>query len=168
MGGTPSSPGQGGTPIQSQQRGYPLGLILDGGTSCKQDGVPQFPIQTWDGVAPLPVWTWDGVPPIHTWDGVTPCPRPAPPPPPAYVDKLKILPSVIRWMRAVTMRRQRLKDSRHFIHQPSEILLKPIGGGGGFCAKFWRSSCSPFVRVGFLLPKQLFYGAKNSPVCIFA
>ena len=63
MGGTPSSLGQGATP------GYPLILILDGGT-------PPHPA---DG----------GYPPLQTWDGVTPPPphldlrrgTPLPPPP---------------------------------------------------------------------------------------
>ena len=68
--------------------GYPI-MILDGGTSHQQDGIP--PVWTWDGYPQflrhigLPPYQKDGVPPpsrpeiqyppsFQTWDGVSPSP----------------------------------------------------------------------------------------------
>ena len=60
---------------------------------------------SWMGY-PSPPRQQNGIPPIQTWDGIPPTPLPdlrwgTPPAPPASVDRLKILPSVILRMRAV-------------------------------------------------------------------
>ena len=117
QGGTPSSLGPGGVPHPVlDQEGTPH-PDLGWGTPCQQNGV-----QYWDGVPPhphldlgwgtphldlrwgtLPVWIWDVVPPGMG----SPLPRldlgrGTSPPLPASVDRLKLLPSLILRMRAVT------------------------------------------------------------------
>ena len=56
--------------------------------------------------SPLPVRTWDGYPPplVHTWEGVLPL---------AGVNRLKVLPSLILRMRAVTITRTEPPNFRH-------------------------------------------------------
>ena len=119
----PSRPGLGYPPPLSAVWSIPPIQTWDGATPPphQQDGVP--PIWTWDEYnSPIsrmrvllppslglgwgtPIQTPDSsleYPPIQTWDGVLPPSRPGiPPPPPARVNRLKILPSLILRMRAV-------------------------------------------------------------------
>ena len=73
--------------LSSSDRGYPIQISMEGvswDTPVSRMGTP------------LPIQTWDGVPPIHTWDGVSPLPE--------MVDKVKKLPSIILWTRAVIIK----------------------------------------------------------------
>ena len=85
---SPSS-GQGGVP-------HP---VLDRGVSHSADGGYPHPDLGWG--TPISIMGYPylsgpgmGYPTVQTWDGV-------PPSPPASMDRLKLLPSLILWMRAV-------------------------------------------------------------------
>ena len=93
-GGTPSSLGQwgGGYHIQSWMGGTPSPRS---GRGVRHSADGEYPIQP--GMGNPPSLSRPGMgypPPIQTWDGV-------PPLPPASVDRLKLLPSLILRMRAV-------------------------------------------------------------------
>ena len=84
--------GGGQYPLQScMGEGTPSSLGWGGGTPCPDLGWGTPHVRTWDAVHPRPDLGW--VPLVQIWDGV--------PPPPASVDRLKILPFVLR-MRAVS------------------------------------------------------------------
>ena len=65
------------------------------------------PIQSWTGYPPIPVLDGGGIWDVWTWDGVTPppCPNLRWGTPPASVDTLKLLPSLIFQMWVVTTTR---------------------------------------------------------------
>ena len=104
---------------------------------------------SWRGVSPKSAST-PGMDPIWTWDGVHPSPCPDlgwGTSPPASVNRLKILPSLILQMRAVIM--------YVLIHGASQCPIQDIPdgvrkgsanyeGGGGSHAKCWVdiSSCT--------------------------
>ena len=92
------SNGWGGYPIQSWWWGVPGVPPSPSRPGWGYPGYPHHPdlgwgtpTQTWEGVPPPPLRPGMGYPP-QTWDGL---------PPPTSVDRLKILPSPILWMRAV-------------------------------------------------------------------
>ena len=92
-----------GYPIQSWTEGYPLSWSWMGLSPCPDLRRGYYSPSTSPGQQ-------NGVPPVQTWDGVTPPPPRLdlawgrPPPPPASVDKLQLLPSLILRMRAVKTR----------------------------------------------------------------
>ena len=102
-GGVPHPVLDGGTPFPGPGGGYPLprsrlGILLSGRMGYSSSGRMGYPpIGPGKGITPPPsTWTWEGRTP-HQPDGVTP------PNQPTNVNRLKILPSPVLWMRAVIM-----------------------------------------------------------------
>ena len=145
---------------------------LGWGTTCRDKGWDTPLIQTWDWGGGAPIWTWDLVHPPRPEKGWGT-------PPLASVNRLKILPSLILQMRAVTIYETRVKSSQtkilrqqqpkrnsiHLITIPLFFLtLKISFVGGKFFVKniFSKSRVFPVWKNGLL--NSLFSRCPSNPV----